>query len=275
VVDALIDALDDDDALVRAASIESLAGYPLSEQASSALVERLADPVRLVRVEAAIALAGVPGLALSEDERRMRGAAVAEYRDQEFASAERPEALANLATLEERLGRLAEAEAYLRRAFELDPRFVPAYANLADLYRAQERESEAAEVISRGLEHVPDAASLRHAFGLLHVRGGRVEEAVSELRRATELAPGESRYAYVYAVALRTAGERRAAVDVLEEALEQAPTDRDILEALISYEAEDGRPGNALDYAKRLLALSPNDPSRRSLVEQLASAAGR
>ena len=89
-----------------------------------------------------------------------------------------------------RMGRLDEAEEWLRAALALDPRHSVVLQNLAESLRKQERLDEALRYYRAVLEADPGNplphAGMGHAlFGL-----GRYEEALRSLDRALALAPG-------------------------------------------------------------------------------------
>jgi Flp pilus assembly protein TadD len=151
----------------------------------------------------------------------------------------------------------------------LSPQFAPAAVNLADLYRQLGRDGEGDGVLRAAIARSPQDAGLHHALGLLLTRMKRPAEALDELRRASELAPDRARYAYVHAVALYSAGQREQAMAVLKQVLVDHPDDRDTLVALVGYAREAGDLAVALDYAKRLAELAPDDQGVKAFVENL------
>ncbi len=272
VPDVLLTGLKDGDPLVRRAAAAAL------ERAAPHLrVELLAplldDSVRAVRMEAARALAGEPRDRLTDAQRTALDRGLAEYIAGEQFNADRPESHVNLALLYAAQRRFSQAEASLRAALEVDPRFVPASVNLADLYRAAGKDPDGERVLRDALQRDPRSAPAHHALGLLYVRRNRTPEALAELEAAARLAPESARYGYVYAVALNDAGRSKQATAVLQGVLARRPNDRDTLSALIAYSRQ-GDPRQALGYARRLAALEPANPEVRQLVEQL-EAAGR
>lgn len=112
-------------------------------------------------------------------------------------------------------------EKELKGAIRLEPRSAPAYANLADLYRA----------------------------------GGRDTDG----ERATRLEPNDARFAYVHGVALHSTGKVETAIERLEKTLTAHPNNRDILEALASFQRARGRIAEATQYEERLRALSATE----------------
>jgi len=262
-------AVVDADPLVRRAALGTLEALPAATRLRLA-AERLADPVRDVRLEAARVLADLTRAKLPEDRQRALAAALDEYRAAQGFAAEQPEAHLNLGLLAIRTGDAAGAEAAYRRALARDPAFVPGYVNLADLYRARGQEGEAERVLTEGLAQAPQSADLHHALGLLRVRQKRLPQAVSALGRAAELAPDNAHFAYVYAVALKESEGLAAAIAALERARGHHPHDRELLAALASYLAEAGRLPEALALAEQLTQLAPGvadyDGLRRSLA---------
>lgn len=266
-------AINDVDPLVRSTALAAIETLPPTEQVRLA-APGLRDPVRAVRLAAAHALAGVPRQTLSAEQQANFDSTLAELIASETVNADRPEAHLNLANLYMRLGRAADAEAELRTALALDPRFVPALVNLADLLRALGRDADGERALERALRVAPDSAETLHALGLLRVRQGRRAEAVALLRRAAQRQPDSTRFAYVYAVALYGTGDPAGAIAVLEETHKRRPADRDVLTALVSYLRERGDSRGALRYAERLATLTPGDREVRSLVESLRRQAG-
>jgi Flp pilus assembly protein TadD len=192
-------ALKDPSPLVRRAGIavyEQLA--PLQRRAVMPLLD---DPSRIVRMQAARALAPLAEDAFAADALAAFRRAADEYVAAEKFNADRPEHRVNLGGFLAERGEAVTAEAEYRAALALDARFVPAWANLADLMRLQGREPEAEATLREGLATAPDAAALHHALGLSLVRQQRKAEALRELRRATELDPSSQRFKYVYDIA--------------------------------------------------------------------------
>ncbi len=267
-LDLVRQALNDPDALVRAATVDAAArGEPALK--AQLLARLLADPVRSVRMEAARALAGAPEQALAAADREAFARALAEYVAAQQFNADRPEAHSNLGMLYAQRGDSAGAERELQLALALDPTFGPAAGNLADLYRSLGREADAERILRAALARAPEDPSLHHALGLALVRQKRISEAVAELALAAQRAPGSARYAYVYAVALHSAGKVPQAIAVLEQAQRRFPGEAALLEALAAFERDRGNRAGAIRWAEQLVALAPADPQAQQLLEGL------
>ncbi len=261
-------ALADGNALVRAAALDAVLGLP--PQTRAPLAAGVAgDAVKGVRVKAGRVLAALPPAALPEALAEIGRRAIDEYVASERAVAERAESHLNLGIVAAERGDAVEAAAEYRAALARDPGFIPAYVNLADLHRAAGRDADAAAVIAEGLAAAPDDPSLLHALGLQRVREQRLADALPLLRRAAEAQPANVRFAYVYGVALQSTGRADEATAVLAAALARAPFDPSLLSALAAFERDAGRRDAALDYARRLATVVPDDESVRGLVGEL------
>jgi len=214
-------------------------------------VPLLSDPMRAVRIEAASLLAAVPAGQFSAEQRAAFDRASAEYVETQRYDADRADGRANLGTFYASRGDAAKGEEEIKAAIRLDPFFIPAYVNLADLYRARGRDAEGESILRDGLKTAPESALLHHALGLALVRMKRTDQALGELERATALEPENARFAYVDAVALHSTGRGEAAIARLEKTLLAHPNDRDILQALVSFNEARGDTAAAKRYAER------------------------
>jgi tetratricopeptide (TPR) repeat protein len=234
VVAPLTGALADDDPFVRATAAEAVGEMEPALRAEW-LPPLLRDPARGVRMAAARSLAGEAESRLVGAERASFAAALDEWTAAQRFTAERPESLLNIGSMQLARGDAPAAMAAFREALALDPTFVQAAVNLAEVRRASGDESGAEQTLREALERDPEAAAAHHALGLSLVRQGRTAEALPALERAATLEPGEPRFAYVYAVALHDTGRGQDAVTALRDALRRHPHDRDLAQALAAY----------------------------------------
>lgn len=268
VLPAIQAAVADGSALVRAAALDAALALPPDVRAPLA-TSVAANAVKAVRVKAGRVLAALPANDEAAAADSARRSAIAEYVASERAVAERPESHLNLGIVAAERGDAAEAEAEYRAAIKRDPTFIPAYVNLADLARARGRSDDAAKTLTEGLAAVPNDPSLLHALGLQRVREHRMAEALPLLEGAAKGRPEDPRFAYVYGVALHDVGRADDAAAVLGAGLARAPYDPSLLSALAAFAREAGRRDAALDYARRLAAVAPDDANARALVHEL------
>jgi predicted CXXCH cytochrome family protein len=266
-----------DDPLQRAAAARALDTLSPDVALRTGLT-LLQDPVRLVRIDTARALASfarleanVPGR--ESPLRKALAPALAEYREAQLANAERAESWLNLGLLDVALGDAAGAEARYRRALALEADFLPAYVNLADLYRATGRDDSGRTILEEGLARTPDAPDLLHALGLLEIRAQRLQAASDLLERAAELAPEQARYAYVYALAQQAKGDLRGALTTLEATTRRHPNDSAVALALVTLNAEAGDLDAAIRWAERYVARRPGETEAEAMLARLRAAA--
>jgi predicted CXXCH cytochrome family protein len=267
------DGLADPDPLVRLAGLDHLETAP-PDQLWPLIAPLLDDPVRGVRIQTALLLAGTPSQGLSERDRTRLAKAEKEFVAAQTLNADRPESRALLARYYARKGEVVKAEAEYRAALRLSPHFAPAAVNLADLYRQSGRDQDGVAVLREALKLSPDDGGLHYALGLALVRLKKPDEAVEELRMAAALEPGRARYAYVYAVGLESTGKRAEAIAVLEESLQRHPGDRDTLLALINFSRAAGDPAAALRYAEMLAAIEPDNEGLKRMIATLRDELG-
>ncbi|MCP8939834.1 tetratricopeptide repeat protein [Alsobacter sp. SYSU M60028] len=265
--------LADPDPMIRIAALGGLAGLPPDQRWRRA-AGLLGDPVRSVRMQAAVTLAEGPPPGASPAERQAFEAAAAEYEAGERFNADRPEHRANLARFLAQRGRTAEAEREYLAALKLGFS-VPVRVDLADFYRSLGRESDAEILLRQTIAMDPTAAAPRHALGLALVRARRQAEALEQLRLAAERDPGQSRYAYVYAVALASVGRADEAGRVLEKALQSNPSDAEVTALLLQNALKARDLARAAPLAQRLRVLVPDDPGVARLAAQLSAAGAR
>ncbi|MFI5322512.1 MAG: tetratricopeptide repeat protein [Thermodesulfobacteriota bacterium] len=262
------------DPLIRGAALDALGEAP-TETRSGLAFRLLNDSVLAVRIKAVTILASVPKENLTAGQEKALDEALKEYVRVQMTNADRPEAHINIGLIYAELGRFSEAEFQYETAMKLEPSFIPAYVNLADLYRMEGRDNEGERFLRRALEISPRNGDVYHALGLLLVRQNKIPEAMHALEESVKFSPDNTRYNYVYAVALNDTGKKTESIRVLEEINMRHPGDREVLYALINFNRENGRVPEALEYAEKLVELSPEDSGARRILQELKKIANR
>jgi tetratricopeptide (TPR) repeat protein len=265
---ALREAAHHGDPLVRTVATSTLGQMPEVADLET-LLQQLNDPVRAVRMEAARILAPIPHEHLDMQQRQALDAALQEYRDNQLALADTPEALLNLGVLESALGNEAAAEGYYEKALKMAPEFVPARVNLANLYNRTGRNRMAEQQFRAAIGYEAGAGELYYSLGLLLVEEQRFKEAAGFLKTAVDLLPQRARVQYNYALLLQKLDRHDEAQAVLESAGQLDPQDRDIVYALVVFYTQDGKWQDALRYARELQSLEPDNPATARLIERL------
>jgi len=267
---ALRAALSDPDPLLRIAALRQVRQLPDEGKLRIGAASLLADPVRGVRIEAAPAYAGLRDMLGAEDARAFDIAAD-EFRTAYLAIANRPEALAALASFALAQGDSETAVSYYEGALALNPASVMVRVNLADVMRATGQEGRAAEILRDGILIDGDNAALHYALGLSLVRGGRPADALVELETAKQLEPDNPRYAYVYGIALNSVGRMSDAIGALREAYVRFDGEYDIAFGLASLLRDGGDDAAALEVAYELARRHPQDQNVIALLRSLGA----
>jgi len=267
---ALRSALSDPKPLVRLGGVYALDALAPTDRLALGR-DRLQDPIRAVRIEAARSLAAVPPGGWDPKDRVALARALAEYREAQELSLDQPEAQLNLSQLESRMGDLDAALRRAQAAADLAPDSPVPWIHLADVQRERGEEEAAEATLRRGLTSAPRAADLHLALGFALVRQGRSADALGALADAFALSPESNRIAYAYALALNGAGSTGEAITILEQAIQRAPQDRQLLVALVTFERDRGDVAAAIRWADTLAAQDPMDSAAQSLRRSLTT----
>ncbi|HVG93409.1 MAG TPA: tetratricopeptide repeat protein [Planctomycetota bacterium] len=256
----------DADPLVRRGVVEGAATLPPAER-WRVIGRLLADPSRVVRIDAARHLAGPPPPTPADGERL--AAALEEARAAAAWAADTPEGGMGVGHLALAEGDLAAAERAFQAVAASTPAFVPAWVNLADVQRMRGREPDVVRTLEEGRKSAPDDPALRHALGLALVRARRLPDAVPHLEAAAGHADADPRFTLAWGLYLVDAGQPQRGIAALEAALARRPYDTDLLLTLLPLRARAGDRAGTLDLLRRLEALRPWDGEVRAERERL------
>jgi predicted CXXCH cytochrome family protein len=251
-------ALVDDDALLRHTAVASLVTESPAALAEL-LAPRLFDPVQAVRMRAATQLAGVAREFLTSEQlaaldRELEAYVVAMRSNLDFASSG-----LNLGNLYEAQGDPDTAEAYYRKAIDVDALFFPAKMNLAVLLSRRGQDAEAEALLREILDAYPDQYDVAYSLALLLVASGRREEALTYLDQAAAGLPQHSRIHYNRGLLLAIMGRDVDAEEALRTALRLEPDSVDYLYAMIDFYARRDRPEEALELSRRMIEAHPGN----------------
>jgi tetratricopeptide (TPR) repeat protein len=272
--------------LIRGSAAGSLAARG-SAQDIACLTEATRDPVRLVRVQAAAALAPLSAADLPAQRRQDVQRATDEYRQgllargyqwdspynlgafamerQQYSEAVRyfqwalqlrpdnPPVLVNLATCYNQLGRNSDAEKALTAALRLDPNSAPAHLNLGLLLGELARFSQAAAEFQAVLRLDPNSPVA--AYNLAEIlKSDQPAEALVWYRKALQARPESGKYASAYAVCLAQQGQVDQAVRVLQGLVDRSTDYSPVYLLLGEIHRSQGRPDAAIAVFSKALA---------------------
>jgi Tfp pilus assembly protein PilF len=268
---AFNEALADDDPLIRHAAA-SRVNVEDPEELKELIAPLLFDSVRVVRMEAAARLVGLPEGLFKPYQQRALAAALDEFKQSMAYSLDFAFAGFNLGNLYARSKDAALAEKYYRLAIEIDDLYYPAKANLAVLYNAQGRNDEAERLLRQVLDAYPDQYDAAYSLGLLLAEMKRYEEAATFLERAAMAAPGRARVLYNLGLALESAGRFDEAEMALRRAVELEPSNFDFLYVLADHYAKRSDPEKALPIAEKMASAYPGNAAVSDLKGRIERA---
>ncbi|MBI3884552.1 MAG: ammonia-forming cytochrome c nitrite reductase subunit c552 [Opitutae bacterium] len=249
-----VKALRAPEAVERAAAVRLLAG---GREPGAALTPLLQDPARLVRLDAAWALA--PTLAAGSPERRELEAYLALSLDQPAGRLRAGQDLANR-------GDLAGAEKEIAQAAAWDPQS-PVILDAHGLVLAGlGRPAEAAEKFSRAAGLAPADAPVALRAALALAEAGQWDAAEKMFRLAVARDPRFDRAWYNLGLLLAQRERLADAAEALRRAEAAAPAVADYPYALATVLLRAGDPGGARAAAQRALTLAPGHPGARQIL---------
>jgi tetratricopeptide (TPR) repeat protein len=173
-------------------------------------------------------------------------------------------------------GQLPAAATYAERAVDLDPKSADVWAVRSRILRQAGDTRQALADAQRALRYDPRRRDMLHFSAELYRTLGDPHRALVNLQAlADTYDPGEEPpQLYVdEALAYSALARHDDAARVLREAQRRGPATPEILSLLCAAEAAAGRPAAAQQAAQQALALAPNDPRYRALVERTAAIA--
>ncbi|MHC5068319.1 MAG: HEAT repeat domain-containing protein [Planctomycetota bacterium] len=256
-----------DEALVRYGTARAAERLPPGSR-RDVLGPLLADPVKLVRSEAARALAGIHG-DLRGTQRQDFDQAFSDLVDRFMAMAERPEANLNRGAALVALDDIAGGQQAYRDALRQDPSFIAGYINLADSYRTTGDEAAAESQLRTALAIEPDHDSALYALGLCLIRQRRYSDAVSPLEQATAVSPGAPDPRRALTLLLIELGEVDRALNGLNAFCTTYPAAIDLRVDLVLLAMQQQRRDLAMSALQTLIGDAPDDARVQNLLQQL------
>ncbi len=249
------DALASPYAVVRQAAVANFpAGTP--RQLVEAAVPMLSDPVRSVRIAAAVRLLAFAPGNLENDVQEKLDAAVAEFKEQLHMADDRAAAHIQLAQLARRQGDATTSAEELRTAIRLESYLSGPRSELAQLLTEASRDpasvadevkelrGQEIELLKRDIGLVPGSGEIRYRLGLMYYLVGDLPNAEQRLAEAQELEPRNYQFALGLALLQQEQFNRG----------EQAAFDR------------------AVETLKQLNQLNPSSPDAENILRDLMQA---
>ncbi|MCL4535997.1 MAG: redoxin domain-containing protein [Nitrospirae bacterium] len=116
------------------------------------------------------------------------------------------------------------ARAFLQKAINKDPRYIPPYIELAKIYESQDKGKEAEEILRKALTADTENIIAMSELGYLLAKKGRPKEAIEILSRAIKMDSYTPAYYYM-AYALAKNGQMKEALIAFDSAISLNPYD--------------------------------------------------
>ncbi len=261
VTAALLRALNDTNALVRAAALHALEPMSSLESVSNAAQKKLTDLRRNVRIAAEWDLRA----SLADD-----SDANAELKKFLEVNADQPTGQLQWGNYYFARGDLETARQHFQTAVAWDGFSAPLRLNLAVALSALGKTTEAVAQLQAACRLAPRDAEAHFSLALALNEQGDTSGAEKELQTAVQLDPRHSRAWYNLGLLQNAAGDSQTALASLARAGQAAPNDPRIpyARATILYRLD--KIAEARAAAKRALELDPENPVVQRLVEALS-----
>ncbi len=265
---AIVQGLKDTSPLVRLASVQNIQN--LNPQQKFAVAKHLlSDPIKAVRLYAASALASTPKKLLTPKIAQKLKVAIDEYLQMQQTNIDTPFAHVNLGIHYTALAQFQTAIKAYQQAIALDPLQIRAYINLADIYRQQKNETRTQQTLKTAIKQMPKNPLIYQTLAFSYIRTKQTDKALTLLKKSAQLAPKQPRFAYVYSIALDNTGNTPLAINQLIHSHTKNTDDPDTLRLLIQYLLKTRQYPQALQYAKILKRITPQDQNLLNLIRQL------
>jgi len=252
----------DTNALVRAAAVRSLESLALAGEPSAvgAVAQKLTDPARNVRVDAAWALRR------TLDTNSIAGRDLLAHLHH---NADQPQGQMQWGVFQFERGDTAGSTASLRKAISWDPNSAPLHDTLAVMLSASGRSADAVESLQAAVRLAPNQAEYRYRLGLAFSEVGDLRQASAALAEAVRLDPNFARAWYNLGLARSALNQPDAAIDSLLRAESLDAHTATIPYARATILARLGRVNEARLAAQRALEIDRNFAAARQLLQSL------
>lgn len=200
--------LDDESQLVRERAVKAMA---MIEGGADALIEKLGDASRSVRISAARTLT-IMGLTIPDD------SAASEWKTYLEFNSDRPQSLLILAQVAARNNRSSEVPQLLQRAVQLDSANPGMYHQGAIILSAAGLNEAARQYLYTGWELAPNDAQFPYSLGLLAAEDQDLKTAVGFLEETVAMEPGFYRAWYNLSLAYSRLNQPEKASAAMQKA---------------------------------------------------------
>ncbi len=261
-------SLEDRDALVRVSSLQNLIQLQKADRIQFA-APLLSDPIRSVRVTAALVLADLDTNEIPLRYQEEYSIAYDELLDKLNHNIDFSSGQMQMAQFYDRKGETENAILAYQKTLVMDSLLPGVRINLARLYSISGKNGEAIHVLQDAVIIDPENVQALYSLGLVLSEAGRGEEAISNFSLASNLNPQDLRIYYNWGLALHQLSKSEEAIVVFNTALSINSEADDIRYAMITVLISMGKNQQALIEAKILASKYPQNRELAAMVQQL------
>ncbi|WP_281616328.1 tetratricopeptide repeat protein [Flammeovirga sp. SubArs3] len=261
-IEAVANGLKDKEPLVRTTSIQNLSQLSLDERISY-ISPYLNDPVRGVRIAAAIALGDVPEGRLKGKWKQAHEDATKEMMHYFRQAKDFREGPFGEGQYYERRKEYAKAIDCYSQSLKFDTLMNEARLSLARVYSIQGNTAAAEKQLDNAILVDPNAADVYYSKGLLYAETQEWDKSAQALKKATELDHFNSRAFYNLGLVLQKQNKLMEAEKTYMLGLKYTKEDPSLRYALAALYEQTGQKQKAQLYWQWLRSRYPNDPRFR------------
>ena len=262
-------ALMDPEAMVRHTALFNMVPLTARDQIRL-IVPLLYDPVKAVRIQAAMSLTNIPPEQIRPRERQVFKAALSEYVKSMEHVGDFSQGRFNLGNLFTNQGKTDLAEAHYKAAIEIDTLFYPAKVNLAMLYNQEGRNDDAERLLREVVEENPNLHEAAYSLGLLLAEQKNYRDAARYLKKAADGMPKRARVHYNLGLILQQLGMQEEAEVALLHTLEIDPDAIDYLHAVADHYLRVRDFQKARSFAQQMTEKHPDNDLGEKILQIIA-----
>jgi predicted CXXCH cytochrome family protein len=236
---------------------------------SKVLIPLLNDPVKAVRMEAAVKLLMLPKEQIPENKKDLLQTVLAEYKATMEYTGDFAASRHNLGNFHNNTGKAIEAIKHYKEAIKIDDEFYPAKVNLAMVYNEQGENEKAEALLKDVIKSNPEIKDLYYSLGLLLAEMRKYEEAYIYLKKAGEVMPDNDRVFYNLGQIQLYLGQITEAENSFLRTTDIDPQNIDYLYVLAEFYLNHGMFDKSRVIALRMEKLSPGNEASEQLLNRI------
>lgn len=271
--ETIINALNSESTLVRAASASALTGHT-TERAKNALIFACKDEYRLVRISAAASLAAFSTEQFSYSDAQIVASATNEYMNSVVTRPDDWSSHYNLGIFHQNQGNADKALESYENAARLYPESLMPLINSSVLYSYIGNSAKAEENLKLAIKHDPENEAANLNLGLLLAEQGKLVEAEKALKAALQANPLQAVAAYNLSV-ITASRSIQEAVAYAKIAADASTNDPKYAYTLAYYQMENGQQKEAIQTLSGILKSNPQYLNATSFLADIYMREGK